>query len=193
MVGWEVAGGVMQKKGKKKRGDLKFDSWRRGLPGHRTDFFWPLCPLSLSTTPGLQTPALSLAGSRREGWALLSPVLPARCRGELRVRKSGDAPSDDVVPFCAVMAFFESQMGISLCHPRLKLTYTVGVPVIQDIESLDASTTRVSMCQRPPEPPRSPPRLDSRPILDPHGHRVTRLLDAEISVHSPLTMHTLCK
>lgn len=189
VVGLEVAGGVMQKKGKKKRGDPS-----NSIPGvegaprppHRL-FLAPLSPVAVDD-PWLADPCpLSRRGP------LLSPVLPVRCRGELRVRKSGDAPSDDVVPFCAVMAFFESQMGISLCHPRLKLTYTVGVPVIQDIESLDASTTRVSMCQRPPEPPRSSPRLDSRSILDPHGHRVTRLLDAEISVHSPLTMHILCK
>lgn len=42
-----------------------------------------------------------------------------------------------------------------------------------------------------PDPPLD--RLEYRSILDPHGHWVARLLDPEISVHSPLTLHILCK
>lgn len=122
VVGLEVAGGVMPEGGRK-RGvirQIRFPA-SRALPGHRTDFFWPLHLLPLGPCrcrrPLASRPLPSLSPGRK-GWPLLSPVLPVRCRGEL---ESGNqetrAPSDDVVPFCAEMAFFESQMGIPITLP----------------------------------------------------------------------------
>lgn len=94
VVGLEVAGWCHARRGKKKRGDPS-----NSIPGvegaprppHRL-FLAPPPPspgtLSLSTTTGFKTPALSLAGSQRMATPESRPSGPLPRRA--RVRKSGD-------------------------------------------------------------------------------------------------------